>query len=87
MNNSKMLAQALKEEAEEKSIWHAFRALVLELGCTLELLGKNLKQPDILTLLVYGAAWELDFLKHCKWFQCAVETKHWSMEWSREAVA
>lgn len=43
MSNSKMFAWALKEEAEEKCIWPAFRALVLHLGCTSELLGKKLK--------------------------------------------
>lgn len=36
-----MLAPAMKEEAVEKSIRQAFRALVLTLGCTLEVLGEN----------------------------------------------
>lgn len=44
MSNSKMFAQAVKEEAVAKSIRHAFRVLVLNLGCTLELFGKNLRQ-------------------------------------------
>lgn len=66
MSSLNMFAQTLKEEAVEKSIRHAFQAVVLMLGCTLEVLGENLNRPEILTFLAWGAAWELEFLKHLR---------------------